>query len=83
MPVQALKTFASAPRSWLLPALLALAVGRLGAKHPMYIGDTPDDLLTVRRYNERFGPMLSCMVTVALETGSPLPSKTCMTTAPP
>ena len=32
MPVQALKTFASAPRSWLLPALLALAFSvRLGA----------------------------------------------------
>jgi phosphoglycolate phosphatase-like HAD superfamily hydrolase len=48
------------------PRILALAVERLGAKMPMYIGDTPDDLLTVRRYNEDYGPMLACMVRTGL-----------------
>ncbi|MHB0913458.1 MAG: HAD family hydrolase [Armatimonadota bacterium] len=47
------------------PAVLALAVERLGAKKPLYVGDTPDDLLTAVRYNERDGDMLVCMV----ETG--------------
>ena len=29
-------------------------------KKPIYIGDTPDDLLTVIRYNENGGDMLMC-----------------------
>jgi HAD superfamily phosphatase len=44
------------------PRILALAVERIGARHPIYIGDTPDDLLTARRYEEHHGEMLSCMV---------------------
>ena len=37
-----------------------MAVERLGLKKPIYIGDTPDDLLTVSRYNENGGDMLAC-----------------------
>ena len=44
------------------PGILALAVERLDARRPMYVGDTPDDLLTVRRYNEVHGGMLCCIV---------------------
>ncbi len=49
------------------PRILDLAVRRLGGKLAMYIGDTPDDLRTVKRYNEDFGPMLSCMVRTGLQ----------------
>ena len=49
------------------PAILALAVERLGSRSPMYVGDTPDDLLTVRKYRETHGPMLSCMVLTGLK----------------
>jgi len=48
------------------PRILALSVERLGAKMPIYVGDTPDDLLAVRRYNEDYGPMLACMVQTGL-----------------
>ena len=41
------------------PRVLALAVEKIGALRPMYVGDTPDDLLTARRYN---GGMPACMV---------------------
>jgi len=44
------------------PGILSLAVQRLDAERPMYVGDTPDDLLTVRRYNEIGGEMLCCIV---------------------
>ena len=49
------------------PRILDIAVRRLGGKLAMYIGDTPDDLRTVTRYNEDFGPMLSCMVRTGLQ----------------
>lgn len=49
------------------PRILDLAVRRLGGTLAMYIGDTPDDLRTVKRYNEDFGPMLSCMVRTGLQ----------------
>ena len=41
------------------PRVLALAVEKLGARRPIYVGDTPDDLLTAKRYN---GTMPACMV---------------------
>ena len=41
------------------PRVLSLAVEKLGAKRPIYVGDTPDDLLTARRYN---GGMPACVV---------------------
>ncbi len=44
------------------PRILALAVDRLDARAPMYFGDTPDDMLTARRYNEIRSGMLSCAV---------------------
>ena len=54
------------------PRVLSLAVEKLGASRPMYVGDTPDDLLTARRYNLseirnpkseiRNGRLLACMV---------------------
>ncbi|HUV04136.1 MAG TPA: HAD-IA family hydrolase [Armatimonadota bacterium] len=43
------------------PSILRLAVQRLGAERPMYVGDTPDDLLTVRGYNETHGGLLCCI----------------------
>ena len=51
------------------PRILKLAVDRLGAERPMYVGDTPDDLLTVKRYNEEYGGMLACMVRTGLPGG--------------
>lgn len=48
------------------PRILDLAVRRIGAKCAMYIGDTPDDMRTVKRYRDDFGPMLSCMVKTGL-----------------
>lgn len=45
------------------PRILHLAVERLGAERSVYVGDTPDDLVTVQRYNSDYGgAMLSCMV---------------------
>lgn len=44
------------------PGILDLAVRRISARHPMYVGDSPDDLLTVQRYKARVGRMLACMV---------------------
>ena len=41
------------------PRVLGLAVEKLGARRPIYVGDTPDDLLTARGYN---GGMPACMV---------------------
>ena len=41
------------------PRVLFLAVEKLGAKRPIYVGDTPDDLLTAKRYN---GGMPACVV---------------------
>ena len=51
------------------PRILKLAVDRLGVETAIYVGDTPDDLLTVRRYNEDFGAMLACMVRTGLPGG--------------
>ena len=53
------------------PGIMKLAVERLGARRPMFIGDTPDDLLAVRRFNETCrrdagGTMLACMVLTGL-----------------
>jgi HAD superfamily hydrolase (TIGR01548 family) len=44
------------------PGILKLSVERIGAKTSMYIGDTPDDILTARRYNQVYGIMLACGV---------------------
>lgn len=57
------------------PEILIQAVERLGGKRVMYVGDTPDDLLTVRRYNDVLGDlrrgepsrMLACMVLTGLK----------------
>lgn len=49
------------------PRILELAVERLGAERPMYVGDTPDDLFTVRQYNEVHGGMIACMVLTGFE----------------
>jgi phosphoglycolate phosphatase-like HAD superfamily hydrolase len=50
---------------------MSLAVERLGAQRPIYVGDTPDDLLAVQRFNETCrqdagGTMLACMVLTGL-----------------
>ena len=45
------------------PRILELAVSRTGTSRPIYVGDTPDDLLTAHRYGE----ILSCMVLSGLK----------------
>ncbi len=52
------------------PRILDLAVRRLGARFAVYIGDTPDDMLTVKRYRAQFGPMLACMALTGLKDAS-------------
>jgi phosphoglycolate phosphatase-like HAD superfamily hydrolase len=49
------------------PRILELAVERTGMKRPIYIGDTPDDLLTARRYAALGGSMLACCVLTGLD----------------
>lgn len=44
------------------PRILRLCVERINAGMPIYVGDTPDDLLTVRRYIDEYGPFLTCAV---------------------
>ncbi|MGB9588481.1 MAG: HAD family hydrolase [Armatimonadota bacterium] len=44
------------------PRVLRLCVERINAEIPIYVGDTPDDLLTVRRYNDEYGSFLACNV---------------------
>ena len=44
------------------PRILELAVARSGARVAIYVGDTPDDLRTVKRYSETHVGMISCMV---------------------
>jgi len=39
---------------------------RLGAVRSIYIGDTPDDLLTARRYDPSGEKMLACSVLTGL-----------------
>lgn len=48
------------------PRILKLVTDRLGAQSAIYVGDTPDDLLTVKRFNEEYGEMLSCAVRTGL-----------------
>ncbi|MHB1455662.1 MAG: HAD family hydrolase [Armatimonadota bacterium] len=46
--------------------ILELSALKIGAVNPIYIGDTPDDLLTCDRYNGAGGNAISCMVTSGL-----------------
>lgn len=46
--------------------ILDLCTSRIGVARPIYIGDTPDDLLTCDSYNEAGGDAVSCMVTSGL-----------------
>lgn len=46
--------------------ILELSASKIGAMKPIYIGDTPDDLLTCSRYNEAGGNAVSCMLTSGL-----------------
>jgi phosphoglycolate phosphatase-like HAD superfamily hydrolase len=50
------------------PGILKLAAERLGAVRSMYIGDTPDDLLTARRYDPSGESMLACSVLTGLSS---------------
>lgn len=52
------------------PRILDLAIQRTGARLAMYIGDTPDDMLTVKWYREQYGPMLACMALTGLKDAS-------------
>jgi phosphoglycolate phosphatase-like HAD superfamily hydrolase len=47
--------------------ILELCASKIGSSAPLYIGDTPDDLLTCDRYNEAGGDLISCMVTTGLK----------------
>ncbi len=49
------------------PNILKLAVDRMGVCNPVYIGDTPDDLLTATKYSESNNKMISCMVKTGLK----------------
>lgn len=48
------------------PEVLRLAVERTGCKLPMYVGDTPDDLATVRNYKDLGYEIASCAVLTGL-----------------
>lgn len=44
------------------PAVLELAVSRTGASRAIYVGDTPDDLRTVKRYHSSDSAIMASMV---------------------
>lgn len=44
------------------PQILALTIERMGIERPLYIGDTPDDMLTAERYREAYGDLITCIV---------------------
>lgn len=50
------------------PAVLDLAVQRVGCAKPLYVGDTPDDLTTVENYRQAGGDVVSCAVLTGLRT---------------
>lgn len=52
------------------PEILHLAVERVGGTHPVYVGDTPDDLLTVTRYKAMGKDAISCMVVSGMRNPS-------------
>ncbi|MDI6826873.1 MAG: HAD hydrolase-like protein [Armatimonadota bacterium] len=52
------------------PAVLKLAVERTGCQYPLYVGDTPDDLITVNNYRKLGHEIASCGVLTGISGGN-------------
>lgn len=49
------------------PEILRFCLERIGCERAIYVGDTPDDLLTARRFDSDGSKMLACMVLSGLD----------------